>query len=1073
MALDTGKKIVSLNNNKTESNYIKPRTSIGTIAKGFEGVLETYTNIAASNHESSWTNDFKQKLFEKKLELKEKHKMNPAAMRASTEAYSKALLENVPKIYEGTATALLALNNNNLIEHSTNNKITDDNDKAVAGHTENLKIDNANISEFHQNTVNNELINQDQKHSKINQNTFDNAYALINENAHNSQVNLVNNNLKNQKIHDQEVVAQIVETEESRLLHMGISFNNENEFFVHMQKFLDGKDTFQDLESENEAFNIYKKHIKDRDVREDIYNDVLNKYQTWRGDKLKGLVTANKFNLESEIGIGKPLHFGQFANGENTNTELYIQKYYPNVSSDKAIIIKKHINKIRIAEDNVAKLKNGEILKGLTEENKEQTFKQLLFQHGISVNPNEILDVNNPNFQVVKEIFQRNGSIPKEWETYISQETGDLSRPEVMKGFKKQLEFYNQIKGEFAGFNTNVDTSSFMYFASTQNLLELDNEEIIQRAASWNKRDKKAINASIDLQVSQDVKQFTDNIDVALDGNKNLLKELFMPFRDSVSRNLSLSTIFGGGNKYSKVLFEDSWTLFADGPMDLMSDGVKADFLASVQDELKFMASSAAVDITDQKVISKATFSALNKLLKSNHTPSKFVKKGMTEDMHGYKLTKHGIENEFNLSDTALIYSALPTMDAWYASKSKEEIASGLFGQDENGKNISYEDIIARMKDGDIIPVFEPTGQMINGKMSYSVSINNGDGRYTKVTEPGENFQPGEWENINPEYSDAPSTRAEVVKLLADNNYTMFEKLLGDFDTTESTTKLLLRKFAKGSKEGVINLANWSWMMDVPIADDVPTEVKPFKMLFNLLGVNVEDLDEKMSEIAIHNKQQADLRTYEKEINDNKSINDKSKELESLYPPHTQTYTSYKNGMMFSHYALKNYNDTTLPLTHRTNNLMGITKSENDNSLDVTAENNTAVFAHPKDSIKSSIAKMISMSSIVPGNNKIFGDTPTIEKLLTEFNPKDKNLYLNALTKSKLIAEDIVNFQDENQLASIIKFMIKTKMNRTTKPGTQSTFDMYYPKGNLMIDIYITEGVKEAFNMFAGKFGKI
>ena len=41
--------------------------------------------------------------------------------------------------------------------------------------------------------------------------------------------------------------------------------------------------------------------------------------------------------------------------------------------------------------------------------------------------------------------------------------------------------------------------------------------------------------------------------------------------------------------------------------------------------------------------------------------------------------------------------------------------------------------------------------------MSYSVSINNGDGRYTKVTEPGENFQPGEWENINPEYSDAPS----------------------------------------------------------------------------------------------------------------------------------------------------------------------------------------------------------------------------------------------------------------------------------------------------------------------------
>ena len=41
------------------------------------------------------------------------------------------------KVYEGTATALLALNNNNLIEYSTNNKITDDNDKAVAGHMNN------------------------------------------------------------------------------------------------------------------------------------------------------------------------------------------------------------------------------------------------------------------------------------------------------------------------------------------------------------------------------------------------------------------------------------------------------------------------------------------------------------------------------------------------------------------------------------------------------------------------------------------------------------------------------------------------------------------------------------------------------------------------------------------------------------------------------------------------------------------------------------------------------------------------------------------------------------------------
>ena len=80
---------------------------------------------------------------------------------------------------------------------------------------------------------------------------------------------------------------------------MGISFDNEKEFLQHMTNFLEGKDTFQNMESKNEAFSIYKKHIKDRDVREEIYKDVLNKYQTWRGDKLKGLVTHNKFDLAS------------------------------------------------------------------------------------------------------------------------------------------------------------------------------------------------------------------------------------------------------------------------------------------------------------------------------------------------------------------------------------------------------------------------------------------------------------------------------------------------------------------------------------------------------------------------------------------------------------------------------------------------------------------------------------------------------------------------------------------------------------------------------------------------------
>ena len=60
------------------------------------------------------------------------------------------------------------------------------------------------------------------------------------------------------------------------------------------------------------------------------------------------------------------------------------------------------------------------------------------------------------------------------------------------------------------------------------------------------------------------------------------------------------------------------------------------------------------------------------------------------------------------------------------------------------------------------------------------------------------------------------------------------DKILGEFKPTDSSSKYLMHKFADAGEKGLISLANWSWMMDLPMIDDVPNEVKPFKMLFNL-----------------------------------------------------------------------------------------------------------------------------------------------------------------------------------------------------------------------------------------------
>ena len=1074
MALKQGKKQVGLQSGNISASPFPTTTITAQIAKPISEIVDTFQKKAETDARIGWQSDFNQKTRDYYLQLQEKFEFDPEGMKNSIDTYSKTLLKKTPNAYKEYAQNVLAQKNLHNLSYATSNYNKFQDTKAENDY----QIDRINL-ETDVNNFYNIVSNDDTLGIKdINLYFDEKIIPNLNQLFGSNQERLVDTKRKTENELERDISKDIQKLETIRIYNIAIN-KDSIESIEYMNAYSQGND-LHSIKTKNvndPIFQKYTNEINDPFVKDKIINDAKNLLKTYRGQKLKDLAKQDKFKLSEYTELGGALHFSKFSNSQNTNPEKYITENFPNVSAADSMIIKKHINEVYETQNNVVKMKKGEILIGLNKAEKNDAFKQLLSESGINEDPSKILKVDDPNFNLVKTTFEKQQSIPESWETYVNKPVGDVSEnPEVLEAFKKQLEFFQQIKGEYAGFHTNVKTSGYMFHASQNNLLSLSNAEIVADYKKWNARDKKSISESVDSQINEDSATFKVSINNALDG-QNSIFSLLNPFRPSVSKDLNLLSVLGDGNKFSKVLYPDSWTALAYEPYHLMEDGIKVDFETLVAQELKFIATDSSVDIKDTKTINLAVFSALNKALKKNITPSQFTEK------KGYRLTRHGIENEFNLSDTAIVFSVLPTMDAWWATLSQSEKDAGVFGQDQTGANIKYEDIQARMKDGDLLPAFKPSGQMNGGKMSYSVSIPNGNGRFVKITLPEENFQPDGWENIKPKWGDAPSNKAEVVKLLADNNYTFMEKLLGDFDTTENTAKYYLRKFAKGSKEGVVNLANFSWMMDVPIADDVPNEIKPFKMLFNLLGVNVEDLDDKMSEIAIHNKKQADLMSYMEKMNRNKLMSDKSKQLESLYPPHKQVHGSYRAGMTYQHFAYTNYNNTELALTHRTNNFLGIEKNTNDNSLDITAENNTAVFAHPKDSIKAAIIKMINMSTIVPGGKtdvlegfkilKQFGDTPSVEELLTKFNPKDKTLYLNALKNSKLIPEDIVNFQDTNQMAAIIKFMSRVKMGTQSQPivGDSSVFDKYY-KNNIMVDIYINEGVTEAFNTYAGIIGK-
>ena len=85
-------------------------------------------------------------------------------------------------------------------------------------------------------------------------------------------------------------------------------------------------------------------------------------------------------------------------------------------------------------------------------------------------------------------------------ETSIQQTAPFLIYQESsMMAFKKKLEFYNQISGEFGGWHTNIDTNSFLYHMSTNDALSMSDGEIVDLAKKWNVRDKKEIRGGIFL----------------------------------------------------------------------------------------------------------------------------------------------------------------------------------------------------------------------------------------------------------------------------------------------------------------------------------------------------------------------------------------------------------------------------------------------------------------------------------------------------------------------------------------------------------------------------------------------
>ena len=1058
MALDTGKKKIQLQNTNTSVPYIKTESKGKLIADAFKPAIDQLEKNAIAVDQASWYNSFIEDTEAQYLKFSTDFKNDPNGISKATKTYTDGVLQNVPTAYKLQASSILAHKNSTSIAKASNDYVNIKNDKTLAGNIKNFDATEQIISNKYSTIYENPTDDAATKIAKINLETTNNSVALINNNTHQSQ-KLVEAGLLSQVNHDKYFIKSIENFAENRLLAVMQSFDSEDEAFNYLQTWLNGTDTYEVKDKSNVVMQEYDNHYKSIDNRNETFKNVFNKFNNIRGKKINDLNKDKTFNFEGATERGGLFHFSNFAYGNNRNKALYIGENAQGIKSTDIKKLDKHLTETYLIQDKAALAMRDQVVTGLNKNQKEKMFEMIMYEHNI-FDSKEILNVNHEQFMKMKKIFKMQGQVPNVWKTFLNTPTGDLKEPAVMANFKKKLDLYNEIKNDF-GINQLDGTNDFLKHASK---FQYEEADLITAQTTWNTKDNKAISEYVDNIVSQDVSKFMFEISEALDGNPDIINDIFQPFRNSVSRDLSVSTIFGDGNKYSKVLYPDSFTFFAQSPKELFEKypEVEAEFAEHVKNFIKVNASNSTFNMYDDKnsVITSATFEALNTMLKNNWGPSKYT------DADGkYHLTKNSIEQEFGVDGTALIADAIPHINAWYDGLSPELKKSAL-GFKETGEPWTLKEITNVIMDTDSNIIFKATNHTVGGKVGYKVSIKNPDGKLIRITDGDAIWQPDGWDQkIN---TDAPATNGQLVEWLALDRKNFIDKWLGPAKPNDPWYEKVTKKASHGVEKMKIRMGDWSWMIDFPFADDIPHEWKPFKMLFDI-AQNVPNLTEKKTELEIQSKKEFDKLNYAEKINLNSEIPSAAKSAEALFAPHEMPIRNYNDQSSFIHFVTTNYKDTSLPLTFRTNNYMAVKKIEGkwDGALDLKNDGNTAaVFAHPADSIRAGVIVMMNMSTIVGTNvTKKYGDVPTIEQILTNY-AEDSTSYLKAAKAAGFDINEGVNFQDQDQMHELIKFMVKHEMG-------DKAFDKYYPKGNLILDAYIQQGYRNGLNHFADKLAKV
>ena len=1048
MALKKDKSTVSIRA-PGDIPYVPAKSYVSIAFDSFKPTLQRLQNEADQNAAANYFQDFQIKTRDQFEKFRNDFAMNPDQMKSAVDTYSKTLLDNTPNPYKIQANAMLSAYSQNSILFATGNKKKFDDGKLFSDRD--TKWNNFNSeAEFSMRNFNDQEL--DLAMPGINK-QFLNNLLQINEISHEDYTNLVATGKMKEKDHVKNITDQTEALLVSRGFHvMSTLYNNGQEVQAlnWLNDYMRDEDKYDAMIDEefknNSMYKVVRTLYEDDDSRARIVNNIYNKYKAFHRESIFGKSKKPQFSLEDFKEVGQPLALDKFKGGDTSMDEVLSQLPTIDIGSTKYRELTKYVADANRIQSIVSKtMQNPETIYNFESEgDREMWAKAILANNGI--NKVQYSDLNTDSFKTAINLFAGQDYYPDEVRKYLTlSDAGSFKDKGTLDNFMEKSLMYQYVSNE--ELFPNVEYNHLYQKAIDTGVIESIANKDYNRASSileslqTENRDKKLEN--INAQFDGNNKSFEYMFNSQLQSPNAFLK-FFQDKKDPLHDNL-----FAAGDQTTWLAWE---------PKEIIPPSAMASIKGMWHEEMAAMTIGENPDIWS-KENSNLRKKSWNRVMKRMEDEGWGIS---TQTSNGKpKLVKNPFWHTYGTLNNNDVYAAIK--EDFTMSSKNEQLSKYNTNKFEEVEG--YFRQWADNKDGLVKIAIDRQNYKDNtGKHAYKLTMHIGD----DMISLDKNFRPAGWTNlVNKE---VPSSNAQIINHTTNEIFENF-KQSSWYDKLPEDKKHWTKRAVYSVIRNGLKLSDYRFYPDIPGIDDVPAEIRPFAWIAKTLGFD-GDIREIRTELQMAATTANNNLSQQKKINLNRDLSDAEKVNESLLPPEKTVMSENAMSLNFKQWALDNYQNTDLRLTHRTNNWGAVSSAGWDGEIDLKYQRDSrkfAVFAHPKDSIRASVKSIINHSLLTQNINNIdkrYGSEPTFNEIF-EMYAEDNTSYINALeSKTNFDRNDTIDLMNVNQMHKLLKFIVQHEM------GGEYFLEKFGQK-NQYVNSVIFQGINDAINSYNGELGKL